>query len=185
MYVLSLLEHRLYLPNAFCMIGLIVFLNSRCSFPDFNIFRWAVISVLLLMSAFTICRLKDFKDAETFWAKAVEQAPSSDMAQLNYGAALLAENRLEEGRVHIEKSLELNPSRSNGHLTLAKYFERKKAIEEAKQEYLKEIELFPGNIGAFFALSSMYREMGLQAESEYWMRKGYDRANDIKGQTGL
>jgi hypothetical protein len=189
---LSLLEHRLYVP----FIGLLLFWASP--WLDFGTLHQSPASSSpfikavsrTLMIALTVCaigftsytssRIPDFRDSLAFWTAATKQSPQSDLAALNLGVICFQSDRLEDGRLLLEKSLRLNPTKRLGNLNLALYYISKK--DYARGEFLlkKEISLYPEFTYAYELLADLLDDIGRHGEAITCRTKLSEIKSEIK-----
>ena len=69
-------------------------------------------------------------------------------AEQSLAAALLALNRLDEGRVHAERALKLNPNCRSGKTTLAYYYLKKKDYETGARICREALDFDPTDYAA-------------------------------------
>ena len=86
---------------------------------------------------------KDYEGAVRFNTAAVASRPSSAVAHVNLGSALVLHNKLDEAIACYRKAIELDPKDSMAHYTLGWALHEKGIPEGAVAEFRRAIELNP------------------------------------------
>lgn len=109
-------EHRMYLPLACVVVftvlaGASVLEKWAAHIPQNRGLRWGVsIALLVVLSARTVSRNEDYRDATRMWRTVVAANPNSYRAHLMLGASLTAAGLLEEAEQHFRHSIRLKPT---------------------------------------------------------------------------
>jgi tetratricopeptide (TPR) repeat protein len=133
----QIFEHRLYLP----IIGILLILSQTFFFRETVkvekkvILAFCVIITFAIMSYF---HSNYFRDALTFWNKAVEDNPGSGMAKMILGTHI--EDPADQERLYKE-AYNLNPHLQVLNLMLGKIAMNNNRNEEAKEDFLKELKI--------------------------------------------
>lgn len=177
LYRLGLMEYRLYLP-----LGLVVAAGGWLAAD--RIPKRAAIAgmaaLIVVFSVMTIRRLPDFRNAESFWKRAVELSPASDYAHISRAALLLGEGRLEEAHTNILAALRTGTPGRSEHLALGVYYRKKGQFEEAKAEMRKELELYPSFMQAYEEMAELCMEAGWYAEADQWRHRAQQKLQEMK-----
>ncbi len=169
------LEHRLYLP----LIGLLLVLVEL---PWIKNFSWlhtpkstasdklvpvsklrlptiagCLAAIMLVgLGAITFCYADSFKNADTFWTKAVQTTPNYDQALMGLGATLEAENKLDQAKIYLTKALAINPMVAYAHFNLGILYQGQNDYFNAMREYIAETQVDPTFDQAHYHLGEMY-----------------------------
>jgi len=79
-------------------------------------------------------QVDDWKQAKSYWEKAIAFYPQHLLAQVSLGAALLRENKPSEAIPHLKKALEIDPNSWRAHAFLAEVDLRLGSSEDAVRE---------------------------------------------------
>jgi tetratricopeptide (TPR) repeat protein len=105
----------------------------------------------------------DFEGAAKLFKKAVELDPSLDIAEVYLATAYFrqfdkdttdeaaAKNAIEM----FEKALKRNPADRDAVAGIAGVYQRKREFEKAREYYLKQTEVDPKDVSAFYAVASL------------------------------
>ena len=147
----QIFEHRLYLP----IIGILLILSQTLLFRKTVkvekkfILAFSVIFIFALVSYF---HSNYFRDAQTFWNKAVEDNPNSGMAKMILGTYVT--DPAERENLYRE-AYRLNPHIQALNLILGKIAMDKNRNEEAKEYFLKEVKITQ-MAGTYTCLARIY-----------------------------
>ncbi|MCK4594162.1 tetratricopeptide repeat protein [bacterium] len=99
---------------------------------------------------------KDYKEAFTNYAKAVDINPTNDYAYFSWGLALSDASLHEEAEIKYRKVIEINPSLIEAHVNLGNsFYDRDEPnYDEAIIHYQRALEIDPDNLVALSNLGS-------------------------------
>ncbi len=164
-------EHYLYLPSAgFCL--LLAWLAAQTwRFPKARIAGYLVLAIIIILfSARTVVRNRDWKDPLTLWGKTVEIAPDCARAHNNYGAFLHKKGLNEKAVIHLNRALEIAPTYFLPHHNLALlYYNTEGWSEKVEQEIERCLEQNQNYPLAHFNRGWFYHQEGWleKARCEY------------------
>ena len=154
-------ERLMYLPSAGALIAACVGLERLAGTrPGRRRIAYVVlVTVILLGTARTWTRNRDWKNELALWSAAVAVAPNSARVQAEYGRVLmnLAENEAQDNRpadaerhyaaaqAHFETSLKIYPSYSPPLDGLATILSLHQRYDEALVLYEKAVKVWPGS----------------------------------------
>lgn len=98
----------------------------------------------------------DFKNAEKFYLKALQEDPNFVEIYDNLGRIYRRIGKYEKAIFNYKKSLELYPEGIMAHQNIAVVYSIKKDYENAIKEYHKIIDLAPNNAEGYFGLANSY-----------------------------
>ena len=132
-------------------------------------------------------RAGEWRDEATLFSATVRDVPDSAMAQLNYGAALVALARSEESAdrrdalreralQHLEHAAALAPENYRGHYNLANLYDSLGRLEAAEASFREALRLRPDLFQAMVNLGILLARNGRPAEALEWL----DRAHRLR-----
>ena len=139
-------ERYLYLPTFGFAILLSLLLGKLSSAVSQG---KMIVSVLFLMicvlySTITFSRNYDWKDDITFWTDTSRKSPDEPLPHYNLGNALERQGRLDEAIQQYKRAIVLKPA-SVAYKALGHVYSLKGLKNETAKEYMKALELEPGN----------------------------------------
>ncbi|MGE0174105.1 MAG: glycosyltransferase [Oligoflexales bacterium] len=96
------------------------------------------------------------------------------------GQTLMRCNRLEEARVVLEQSVELQNHSEDAYIALAKIALKTFSYEEALFYYRKALAAFPNCYEALFGMGMVFKNLNMYGESIYWFEKSILSKPDSK-----
>jgi len=156
--------HRAYIP----LIGLLI-LISELDFVknvDFNKKTIPlVVTLISLLIAINVTHTPSFKNRFNFWKTAAEASPSSSLAHLNYGAALLGKGDYDKALDVYKKCVRINSREPMIHNNLAVVYAINGRHAEAEREFKEEIRINPNYSDAYYNLGMLYKTTGRMTEA--------------------
>jgi len=165
-----LLEHRLYLPFAGLIIGLMEtrILKDLCTE---RLLRPLIIILLVMLISITYFRSSVYRDSLSFWKDAVRTSPTSPVAHINLGQQYFKLRDLDRAEEEAKKALSLDPETELAHNNLGIIYAVKRKFKEAEAEFRKELEINPDYEDALYNLGMIYYEQGeIEKAMKYWYR---------------
>jgi tetratricopeptide (TPR) repeat protein len=143
-------ERLFYLPSAgLCLLAGLAWQRAgdwRRGTTSFRPVRWGGLAllavVILLLSARTVMRNRDWRDHGTLFLRALEVAPNSAKVHFNLGGVYLDRGLYDAAARELEASLAILPS-ARVHRSLGTAYVRKGLVEAAAEEYRKALQLDP------------------------------------------
>jgi len=167
-------ERLLYLPSAgFCLLLAlaIVTIGARIGRrPTATVALAAV--VVGLYAARTVERNAVWRDAPTFFAAMVADAPRSARSHRELGLSLSEQNRHGDAIAEMETSLRLAPDEPVTLYDLGNVLVRTGRLGEAIAAYERSIELRPDLASAYVNLGNAHSQRGDEAAAEAAFRRG-------------
>jgi len=152
----TIAEHRMYLPTAFLIGGLVtaVAMAARrigCERrPGGCHIAWiSLVAVLVAASVGrTIVRNRDFQSAVTLWEQNVRDCPENDRGFTNLVAALIRQGRFDEAAVLAQQAVADHPERERNWLNLGRILAEEQRNDAAADAFAEAIRLAPGEADA-------------------------------------
>ena len=155
-------EHRMYLPLAAVVTGLVVagflaaqyFVRRRAVSLQASAVGGGALAMLvgLALGILTFQRNADYRDEMSIWEDTVAKAPDNARAQCNLGTALAGSGRSDEAFAHFQKAVAVQPDYAEAHCNVGAGLVRHGQVDEAIDHYRKAIELKPGFAPACYNL---------------------------------
>jgi len=172
-------ERYLYLPSAgFAILLAALVMNTEKK-------KTALVSILAILIAYTIStheRLDAWKDEVTLWEDTVRKSPDSANALTNYGAALLAINKVDKAREELLialKQRKISAAHASAVLYLLGTVELKQNNYKKAEEYLiNSLKTNPQNDLAYNNLGVVYMNTSRPTDTD--ARKKDDLGKAIK-----
>ena len=131
---------------------------------DLEQFRVAVYSVfvliIVLLSARTVRRNRDWKNQDTLWLATAKTSPSSPQNRNNLGDLYGRRGDLERSVEEFKKAIELKPGYADAYHNLGNTYQQMGRVEEAIENYQKAIEFNPQLWQSYQNLGAIYFEQG-------------------------
>ncbi|HVS54082.1 MAG TPA: tetratricopeptide repeat protein [Opitutaceae bacterium] len=157
----AMVEHRLYLPLAAVIAGVVLALASR--FPRAT--SPALLAVALVLGLLTARRNLDYRSPLALWQDVVRQAPENPRGHNNLGAYLLEAGRLDEARAQFTAALQLDPHYASAHYNLGKLLEQTGRDAEAAAAYESALHSDPKRADAHVNLGRVLDRLGRPADA--------------------
>lgn len=153
-------EHFLYLPSVgFALVaGYAVHRGLENRYAAGVAGAFAVI--LLLLSARTVIRNRDWADNLTLYTKTVQTAPRSTRARLNLAQALKGEGRYQEAIEQFQAYSTIEPDAPSAHVGLGDTYRKLERYDDAIEHFKKAYELNPASAAPVVGLAQTYAAMG-------------------------
>jgi Flp pilus assembly protein TadD len=160
----TIAEHRMYLPLAAVITGLVVagyvagrWLVRVGTISSFGC--WFAVSGLVLCASaalgiLTFRRNADYRSDLSIWEDTVAKVPHNARAYSSLGAALARHKRVDEAIVHYCKALEIDPDSADAHNNLGVALADRGQVDEAIVHCQKAVEIKPDNAGAHYNLGA-------------------------------
>lgn len=162
----TIAEHRMYLalaaPLLLAVLGLQQWLGRRL---------WvAVIPLLLVFSALTVSRNRDYASEEALWADTVAQRPENSRSRVNYGLALLEAGRIDPALVQLRRAVRIEPTSADAHFNLGVVLAKAGNPVEARTAYEAALRLRAHYPEAANNLGNLRLAEQRWGEAEQWYR---------------
>jgi len=166
----AMVEHRMYLPLAAPVAATVLgafALGKRL----FNKRQGVAIgcvaggSVMVLLTALTIQRNRDYGSELLIWQDTVEKRPNNPRAHYNLGVVLMGQSRLQEAVGHYEQALRLKPDYAEAHNNLGFALMVKGEAAEAIGHYEQALRTNPNFAEAHNGLGLALMRQGRTAEA--------------------
>ncbi len=165
-------EHRMYLPLAAAIAGVVVggFTLAGDFFGAQPRMREALtgtvsLGVALVLTNLTIQRNKDYRSEFSIWRDTVAKCPGNPRARTNLGFNLQQVGYLQEAIGQYEVALRLDPDYADAHLDLASVLLGLGRPQEAAVQCQETLRLMPHHIGARVNLGNALLQMGKVPEA--------------------
>jgi Tfp pilus assembly protein PilF len=159
-------EHRVYLPGIRIIAGLVILLYKLI--PEKihkNILPIFLSIIIILFSAITYGRNKDWKDEASLWSKTVKLYPKDGIAQYYLGMGLYKKGFIDKSIESFEKAIEYRPNDSLIHNNLGATYINKNMIDKALEEFKKSVSLDSGRYDAFNNLAGAFFLKGFYGDA--------------------
>jgi Flp pilus assembly protein TadD len=127
-------------------------------------------AIVIVLAGTTVWQSRYFKDASTFWTRAVHDAPRSAEARYSLGYVHYVRGDLNAAEVHARAAIELVPNNARRsptyHLGLGLVYEGKGRLPEAAQKYRDAIALDAKFALAHTNLGTIYYREGRLGDAE-------------------
>ena len=183
-------EHRMYLPLAAVVTGLVVcgclagrrlVQSGRVSaFRSQVLGGCLVLSVIVVLAIFTFNRNIDYKTDMSIWQDTVDKRPN-DWAYNNVGNNLQKSGRIDDAIVCFRKALEINPNFSKAHYNLGTALQKRGQIAEAIAHYRRALDITPDFIDAHNNLGAALMGCGQIDEAIVHFQKVLETNPDSAG----
>lgn len=178
----TLAEHRLYLPLAAVLGGLVstlVLATGRAALP-------LVLATALALSLATRARNHDYSSAVALHTHTVRHHPANARAHHNLGIALADQGRLADAILRHREAVRLDPSLADAHNHLGNLLLRTATPAEARAAYAAALLADPDHPGAHFNLARLDLASGDPAAAALHFRAVLRRApDDAPARNGL
>jgi Flp pilus assembly protein TadD len=152
----TIAEHRMYLPAAFLVGGLVtavakIFRGLGCERRRVacRVSGFAIVAALVAASVGrTIVRNRDFESAVTLWEQNVRDCPRNDRGLTNLVAALIREGRFAEATPLARQAAGDHPERERNWLNLGRILAEEGRNAEAAEAFAEAIRRAPGEADA-------------------------------------
>lgn len=132
-----------YLPLAgfLGIVGVCLTAKSEKKADKRNNLTSAVILLLIvLLASRSFIRTFDWRDGLTLYSRDIKISRDAFDLENNFGVELFRAGKLEDAKIHFEKSIELSPSWWTNYNNLGAYWERKGELIKAEKLYKKSID---------------------------------------------
>ncbi len=152
----TIAEHRMYLPAAFLIAGLVtavarVATSLGCERHSIRCRQaWITIVAVIVAACVgrTIVRNRDFSSAVTLWEQNVRDCPANDRGLTNLVAALIREGRFAEAAPLARQTVSDHPERERNWLNLGRILAQEQRNADAANAFAEAIRLAPGEADA-------------------------------------
>jgi Tfp pilus assembly protein PilF len=158
-------EHRMYLPLAAVVTGVVVVAfvlgkrllsNQSGSVPGWVACGFVVVPLAILTSQ----RNRDYISEFTIWQDTVAKCPQNPRAHSNLGLALFQRHRVAEATEQLEQALWLKPDYADAHYNLGVVFESQGRRREAIEQYEQALQINPDYPAAHNNLANALAQEG-------------------------
>lgn len=157
----TIAEHRMYLPLAAVVAGVLVLLWSRIGRVT-----WVVIVLAALAGGLTTWqRNLDYRSEEAMWRLATAQNPENPRPPAALGAVLLNSGRPNEAIPWLTKAAEMAPRDARYRLALARGLANARRWEAAWSEFDAAVRLAPALCEAHVSYGNALAEVGRHADA--------------------
>jgi arylsulfatase A-like enzyme/Tfp pilus assembly protein PilF len=122
---------------------------------------------------------KEEQKAVDAFNKCLELNPKSASAHNALAAIYFLRKDYELARKNVEAALRFDERLPGVHYTRAQIFEHEERLQEAAEEYKKELAVSNQNFRAAYNLSEIYRRLGNTVEEEKYLRKAIELNDDF------
>ena len=109
-----------------------------------------------------------------YYRKSLSLNPDSAAAHTGLASSYLSTDEDTLAEEHINRALEINDSIPDVNFTLGQLLRKSGALDDASRAYLRELEISSNHLRAAYNLSLIYREKGLVAKEEEYLRKSIE-----------
>jgi protein O-mannosyl-transferase len=117
-------------------------------------------ALLLILGVLTWRQCQMYSDVETLWRTTIDRNPSSWLARINLGDALLAQGQISEAIREFQEAIRLKPDYARAHYNLGNAFSNHGQISEAISEFHEALRLEPGYVAAHINLGNALLNQG-------------------------
>jgi len=100
--------------------------------------------------------------------------------QREYGILLSSNNQIDNARLHLEKSLDINYGDSISHYHLGMIMVKMKDYEDAEQHFLSALDIDPKLVDCFVELASLKLIIDQKNEAKEYYKKAKLISPDLK-----
>ena len=171
-------EHYLYLPSAGIFLTVGVLLERRLARQPHQVaIATAFLLVVVLLSARTVIRNRDWRDSETLWTKTVQTAPESARVHINVGELALRKGHTVQAHREFQEAVRIQPNDAINRDNLGVVLLRHRMLEEAEQQFREAIRIQPRYVNSRVNLGLIYlnRRQLDEAEQEFRAAAGSTR----------
>lgn len=188
-----LVEHRMYLASAACMVAIVLAARRGLAHvaPDPAVRRVVGTSAVALaataLAVATAVRIRDYANPVVVWTDVVEKAPHNARAHFNLGLALLetvadvgSDARAVEDRAlaHFLRAAELRPSYHKAHTNAGAILFERGRTEEALERFRAALASGPAPLDAATNYATALTALGRHDEAAPVLRRAIDATPD-------
>ena len=162
-------EHRLYLPSAFICLFVVTWMYK--SIENRTIKTSVIVSLLLILSFWTVERNKVWINQTALWEDCVKKSPNDSRVNNNLGGAYLIEGKYERAIPYLKKAVESDPENPFALYNYGFALQRMDNIGGAEKFYKKTIALEPSFYKAYNELGQLYDNKGDEAQALRYLQK--------------
>uniref|UniRef100_A0A2C9JYV8 dolichyl-phosphate-mannose--protein mannosyltransferase n=1 Tax=Biomphalaria glabrata TaxID=6526 RepID=A0A2C9JYV8_BIOGL len=152
-------ERILYIPSiGFCILiaqGFQILCSALARFK--SIFTAAMLALMLVMAAKTVCRNQVWESRETLFRSGVRDLPQNAKVHYNMGNFLKDEGNKTGAEYHYRQAIRLNPFHPSYHSNLGTVLSN---VNETKECYMTALKLLPDHKNSLFNLGSLLIDEG-------------------------
>ena len=189
-------EHRMYLPLAAVLTGLVVsgglLAQGLVRRRNISPLRLRVVNISLVtcvavvLGTVTFQRNATYRSVRSIWEDTIAQSPGNERAHYLFGLALMRCGRIDEAIDHFQKVIEIRPDFVDARNNLGLLLEGRGQSDEAIAHYRKAIEFRPDFATAHDNLGSALAGRGQIDEAIAHFRKAIEiQPGDAKAQNNL
>jgi Flp pilus assembly protein TadD len=163
-------EHYLYLPSAGIFLTAGVLLERRFAQQRHQLAIAAAFLILVvLLSARTVVRNRDWLDNQTLWTKTLQTAPESARARINVGELALRKGHTVQAYREFREAVRIQPDDAINRDNLGIVLLRHGMFDEAEQQFREAIRIRPRYVKSRVNLGLIYlnRRRLDEAEQEF------------------
>ena len=158
-------EHRMYLPLAAVVTGVVVVafvLGKRLlSNQSGSVLGWAACGfAVVALAVLTIQRNRDYISVVAIWQDTVAKCPNNPRAHYSLGVALGQAGRIEEAIAHYEQALRLKPDYADAHYNLGNALRKGGKGQDAVEHLEQAIRINPDYAEAHDNLGNVLLQEG-------------------------
>lgn len=120
------------------------------------------------------------KEALESLSLSIKMNPTSSEVQRDYGILLSQENQIDNARLHLEKSLDLNYGDSITHYQLGMIMVKMKDYEDAEQQFLSALDIDPELVECIIELAALKLDIDQKDEAKKYYEIAKNIAPDLK-----
>jgi protein O-mannosyl-transferase len=151
-----LAEHRMYLPSALLLGGLVSGILATARAPATPRGRIALAAAVIAGCAGIVCvevvrirdRNRDFASAETLWRQNVRDCPGNVRGVVNLAAALIRQGRLDEAEPLVRQALAARPSDDQSWINLGRIHAERGDNTDAVKAFTAALQAKPARVEA-------------------------------------
>jgi tetratricopeptide (TPR) repeat protein len=163
----TIAEHRMYLPLAAVIAGLVAALHAWLG-------RRGLLVCLALavgLGARTVARNDTYRNEVSILTDTVAKRPGNVRALNNLGNALARAGRTDEALIRLRAALQLKPDHAPAHANLGNVLDLLNRLPEAETEMREALRLDPNHNKARYNLGNVLLRLGKNAEAADQLRE--------------
>jgi len=165
----TIAEHRMYLPLAAVIVGVVVAMARHIRSQ--RLFNTAVAVISLALGAATVARNGDYASEREIWEDTVDKMPANPRAHINLAMALTSAGNTAAALSQLDLALQAQPSSPDAHYNRAVLLSKIGRKVEAGAAYRSAIQFYPNHAEALNNYGSLLHEQGDLAGAETHYRR--------------
>jgi len=120
------------------------------------------------------------KLAQSALKNCIKMNPTQAKAHRDLGLLLIKEKQLDDARLHLEKSIDIDYSDSKSHFNLGKIMIIMKDFDDAEQHFLAAMDINPKFSGCMIEMAQLKLKMDQDQEAKEFYLKAKEITPDLK-----